>query len=108
VFDFETDGGEADMPTGGDPEPKPEPEAQVQGEPEPVVDDFEDLGPATDERPYKGDSDDQPAVDVRPADTDEEDLLAAAPDFVDEKAEEDEDLWFEKGPPKGFDFEDEK
>ena len=39
--------------------------------------------------------------------TDEEDLLSESPDFVEEE-NEDEDLWFEKGPPKDFDFEDEK
>ena len=34
-----------------------------------------------------------------------EDLLAESPDFAET---DEEDLWFEKGPPKDFDFEDEK
>ena len=36
-----------------------------------------------------------------------DDLLAEQPDFAEDGTDE-EDLWFEKGPPKDFDFEDEK
>ena len=117
MFDFESDAGEADMPI---------------GEAAPAdSDEFEDLGPPTDEGPVAeapaevevdqvdegrdedddfadDDSGDHPATEVRPADTDEEDLLAGSPDFIDEEAEEDEDLWFEKSPPKDFDFEEDK
>ena len=43
-----------------------------------------------------------------PAETGEEDLLAEQPDFADDPATDEEDLWFEKGPPKDFDFEDDR
>ena len=36
---------------------------------------------------------------------DEDDLLSESPEFLDKDT--DEGLWFEKGPPKDFDFEDE-
>jgi hypothetical protein len=38
--------------------------------------------------------------------TGEEDLLGETPDFL-QDAPEGEDLWFEQGPPKDFDFDDE-
>ncbi len=38
------------------------------------------------------------------AEAEGDDILAGSPDFVEEG--EDEDLWFEKGPPKDFDFEE--
>jgi hypothetical protein len=47
-------------------------------------------------------------TEVRPADPDDEeedDLLSESPEFLDKDT--DEGLWFEKGPPKDFDFEDE-
>ena len=78
-------------------------------------DDFDDLGPA-EEGDY---AEDEPATTSgatrtrrgsrpRPGgQTGEEDLLAEQPEFVDEATDE-EDLWFEKGPPKDFDFEDER
>jgi len=37
----------------------------------------------------------------------EDDLLTGKPEFVDEE-EDEEGLWFEKGPPQDFDFEDEE
>ena len=88
-------------------------------------DEFDELGPPTDERSARAPaaeepadeasrlweeegSDEFPATEVRPApETGEEDLLAESPDFIEESTDE-EDLWFEKGPPKDFDFEDEK
>ncbi len=119
------------------------------------ADDFEDLGPVSDEA-YPEDEAyvEEPGTEAQPAppDTDEgfaetapeegyadpgteesfappapepsapdaptpdapgpgeegEDLLADSPEFVDEGGDEDEqDLWFEKGPPQDFDFEDE-
>jgi hypothetical protein len=39
-----------------------------------------------------------------PDDEDEDDVLSESPDFLDQDT--DESLWFEKGPPKDFDFED--
>jgi hypothetical protein len=39
--------------------------------------------------------------------TDEEDVLEETPEFLREKPE-DEELWFEQGEPKDFDFEDEE
>ncbi|MDP9227884.1 MAG: hypothetical protein M3M99_02390 [Actinomycetota bacterium] len=36
------------------------------------------------------------------------DLLSESPEFMEGAEEEEEDLWFEKGPPKDFDFEDER
>jgi hypothetical protein len=42
-----------------------------------------------------------------PADDEaDEDLLEETPDFLEEKEGEDEDLWFERRPPKDFDFDD--
>ena len=41
-------------------------------------------------------------------DDENEDLLASSPEFAEEKDSEEEDLWFEKGPPQDFDFEDER
>jgi hypothetical protein len=121
VFDFEADVGDAGVTAGDEVEPAAEPEGPS--------DDFEELGPPTDERPFEPDaepagdaepardpepvwedegSDEFPATEVRPApETGEEDLLAESPDFVEESTDE-EDLWFEKGPPKDFDFEDER
>ena len=54
------------------------------------------------------DDDEGNETEVRPADPkkeEEDDLLSESPEFVDEDT--DEGLWFEKGPPKDFDFEDE-
>lgn len=50
-------------------------------------------------------------TEVRPADAeededDEDDLLSESPEFLDKDT--DEGLWFEKGPPEDFDFEDEE
>jgi hypothetical protein len=62
------------------------------------------------------DDTDNPPLPVQPAerapaeDVDEEegggDLLEGTPDFLQEQPEGD-DLWFEQGPPKDFDFDDE-
>ena len=47
-----------------------------------------------------------PAVqDPADPDSDDEDLLEETPDFLQE-APEGEDLWFEQGPPRDFDFDD--
>jgi len=65
--------------------------------------------------PYVEDDTDNPPLPVqprRPAGEDEEgeaeggeDLLEETPDFLQEQPEG-EDLWFEQGPPKDFDFDD--
>jgi hypothetical protein len=48
-----------------------------------------------------------PVTDEHDAEDDEgEDILAGSPEFVEDG--EDEDLWFEKGPPKDFDFEEDE
>jgi hypothetical protein len=54
------------------------------------------------------DDDDGYPPEGRPADPDDEDeddVLSESPEFLDQDT--DESLWFEKGPPKDFDFEDE-
>jgi hypothetical protein len=96
LYDFETD----DEPLASEP-PTVEPR-----------DEFEALGPAEEEAPYRDEEEpfaeeppsgteaaldmepplDEPGTEVRPATADEED-------------DTDEGLWFEKGPPKDFDFD---
>ena len=51
-------------------------------------------------------ADETPAEDADDED-DEEDVLADTPDFL-RDAPEDDELWFEQGEPKDFDFEEEK
>lgn len=60
--------------------------------------------PTTDSHP-----DSEPAEESIPAPADDEadeDLLEETPDFLEDKEGEDEDLWFERRPPKDFDFDD--
>ena len=113
VFDFESDPGEPDMPL---PSAPAEPDVEAEAPPAEPSDEFDELGPPTDEQSYAAPedqfdddvSDEHPATEVRPADTsEEEDLLSGSPDFI-EESDDDEDLWFEKGPPKDFDFEDDE
>jgi hypothetical protein len=47
-----------------------------------------------------------PATGEEPED-DAEDVLEEKPDFLEEPPEGEDDLWFEKKPPKDFDFDDE-
>ena len=47
----------------------------------------------------------EPAAEP-PAEGDSEDVLEEKPDFLEETPEGEDDLWFEKKPPKDFDFED--
>jgi hypothetical protein len=83
-------------------------------------DDFDALGPAEEEGPYLEEEQpypdepspgagaplDEPGTEVRPAIDDESDEFGALdPQEADGENEED-DLWFEKGPPKDFDFDD--
>jgi hypothetical protein len=74
--------------------------------------------PATEAQPSPFEEDDtdnpplpvQPAAPARDEEDDEgeggEDLLEGTPDFLQEQPDGD-DLWFEQGPPKDFDFDDE-
>jgi hypothetical protein len=101
LYDFETD--EEPVEPGGGPPPMAEPE-----------DEFEALGPAEEEAPYvEGEEPhaEEPGTVVRPADTDEEEAYQAPPlergETYEEESEGD-DLWFEKGPPQDFDFEDDE
>jgi len=91
-------------------------------------DDFEALGPAEEEAPYLDEEEpyaeeppsgteppagaeppaEEPKTEVRPALEDEEAYEggAADPEEAWEEEEAEEGLWFEKGPPKDFDFDD--
>jgi hypothetical protein len=91
-----------------------------------VDDDFEALGPAEEEAPYLdeeepypdetassvepgGESgDEEPRTEVRPAPEEEEpyDEGKSFEESFEEEEEREDDLWFEKGPPKDFDFDD--
>jgi hypothetical protein len=108
LYDFATDEGALDAGAEDAVSPPPGPD-----------DEFEDLGPVTDEAelvdaPVSDDeefdvaepapADDEPPAQPAPQGAD--DLLAESPEFIDEEGE-DEDLWFEQGPPKDFDFEEE-
>ena len=86
-------------------------------------DDFEALGPAEEEAPYLEEEEpyaeepvsgtepppEEPGTEVGPALEDEEVYEGGAPDpeeTYEEEEEGEEGLWFEKGPPKDFDFDD--
>ena len=85
-------------------------------------DDFEALGPAEEEAPYLEEEEpyaeepvsgtepppEEPGTEVRPALEDEEVYEGGGPDPEEsyEEEEGEEGLWFEKGPPKDFDFDD--
>ena len=111
LYDFETD--EESVTPSSEPPPD-------------TGDDFEALGPAEEEAPYLEEEEpyaeepgfateaprdepplDEPSTEVRPSLEDEE--ASAAPpagEPYEEGEDDDEDLWFEKGPPKDFDFDD--
>ena len=104
LYDFETD------------------EDPLVSEPAPADDDFEALGPAEEEAPYLEEEEpyaeepvsgtepppEEPGTEVRPALEDEEVYEGGGPDPEEsyEEEEGEEGLWFEKGPPKDFDFDD--
>jgi hypothetical protein len=102
LYDFETDPGLVEE-EGAGPATAPPPAEES--------DDFEALGPV-DEAEKTGDDlysdeEEEYRTEVRPADPDDEeedDLLSESPEFLEQDT--DEGLWFEKGPPKDFDFED--
>ena len=91
-----------------------------------IEDDFEALGPAEEESPYLDEEEpypeepasgvesaregtaEEPGTEVRPAVEDEEPREGRSPDTEEHFEEDDseEGLWFEKGPPKDFDFDD--
>ena len=94
VFDFETDEDESFAPAPSDTD-----------------DDFEALGPAEEEAPYLEEEEpyadaEEPGTAVRPALEDEETYEGSSPDPEEGYEEGDEGLWFEKGPPKDFDFDE--
>jgi hypothetical protein len=64
-------------------------------------DDFEALGPAEGEAPYP---EEEPPAGTEPAA--EEAFEGGSPQRGETFEEEGDDLWFEKGPPQDFDFED--
>ena len=116
MFDFETDAGEADMPIGGDADAQPDPEEIEAGvepalrpRPSPPRTSSRTSGPRPTSAPTRRASPttSRPST-YGPRTPTRRTCSPASPDFIDEEAEEDEDLWFEKGPPKDFDFEDEK
>jgi hypothetical protein len=94
LYDFETDEDSVPPPSGRSA----------------VEDDFEALGPAEEEAPYLDEEEPYPEEEstaVRPAVEDEEDEDTSPKRkrrFEQEEGEE--GLWFEKGPPKDFDFDD--
>jgi hypothetical protein len=122
LYDFETDEGSLDFESSGPPSGAPlrAPAADQDEE-----DEFSGLGPREeapppapaddddfDDEPYTAEEEQPaPSGSVAPATGEEqaveeaEDLLAESPDFIEEESEE-EDLWFEKGPPQDFDFDD--
>ena len=89
------------------PEATPEPEIveRAPEDAEPVRQDAQTAAPPPVEEPA---SEEQPAAEPAPASEGEgedgEDLLEETPDFLQET--EGEDLWFEQGPPRDFDFDD--
>ncbi|MCE3267032.1 MAG: hypothetical protein K0S15_1741 [Solirubrobacterales bacterium] len=113
LFDFEAEAG-LDPPEDQPQATAPAPAPPAPRAPEEDEDDYAAFeGGETGERGYvTGDDaddhiDDDPFTDEAPAvprEDEGEDLLAGSPEFA--EAEDDEDLWFEKGPPKNFDFED--
>ena len=91
-----------------------------------IEDDFEALGPAEEESPYLDEEEpyseepasgveparegtaEEPGTEIRPAVEDEEPREGRSSDTEEHFEEDDseEGLWFEKGPPKDFDFDD--
>jgi len=102
LYDFETDEGPLSTSDGG------------------TDDDFEALGPAEEEAPYLEEEEpyaeespsgsELPPTDtdtaVRPALEDEEAYEGGGLDPEEGYEEAEDDLWFEKGPPKDFDFDE--
>jgi len=98
-------------------------ESSVSSAAPPPEDDFEALGPAEEEAPYLEEEEpyaeepvsgsdtpvEEPGTEVRPALEDKEAYEGGADDpeeSWEEEEESEEGLWFEKGPPKDFDFDD--
>jgi len=104
LYDFESD----EEPLAGGPSEEP-------------PDEFEALGPADEEAPHADEGEpyaeepasgaeaplDEPGTEVRPAleDTETYEGGGRDPEEAYEEDEGDEGLWFEKGPPKDFDFD---
>jgi hypothetical protein len=98
LYDFETD--EDSVASSDEPLPEPPPEPG---------DEFEALGPAEESEPYIEEEEpyaDEPAsgTEPPPGEPFDEPSTEVRPSLEDE--DDEEDLWFEKGPPKDFDFDD--
>jgi hypothetical protein len=90
VFDFETD---------------EDPVAPAEPAPGGESDDFEALGPAEEEAPYLEEEEpyaDEPASGTEGS-PDDPSMASGRQTYEEEEAE---DLWFEKGPPQDFDFDE--
>jgi hypothetical protein len=81
----------AEEPPAEEPQPEPEPPAD---EPAPP--------PAEPPEPSEASAEDAPA-EAEPAEGEEEDVLEETPEFLRDNPDDDE-LWFEQGQPKDFDF----
>ena len=74
------------------------------GEPAPAVDDdFDALGPAEEEAPYLEEEEPFAEEPASGTESDSPSMGSGRQTFEEEEAE---DLWFEKGPPQDFDFEE--
>ncbi len=76
------------------PEPEPEPDPEPDPEPSPPA-------PA---EPLTGEDEELEEAGEEPSDSEDEDVLADTPEFLRDQPEDDE-LWFEQGAPKDFDFD---
>jgi hypothetical protein len=92
LYDFETDEDSVPPPPGSSE----------------VDDDFEALGPAEEEAPYLDEEEPYPEEPAAGIETGQEEPQTEVRPAVEDEEEGEEDLWFEKGPPKDFDFDDDK
>ncbi|CAN5189901.1 hypothetical protein BH24ACT23_BH24ACT23_12850 [soil metagenome] len=111
--ELDDDGAEASEDRSWDDEPATgeeelddeDPESPHEREPEPPSDELPAASAPADLTPAEGlepISEEQPAEDAEPV-TGEEDVLEETPEFLRENPDDDE-LWFEQGSPKDFDF----
>ncbi len=84
---------EPESPPAEEPAPDPEDEAV------PAIDEQEE--PPSEEEPHPDQEGDEDEGDE--GDEEDEDVLADTPEFL-KDAPEDDELWFEQGKPKDFDF----
>jgi hypothetical protein len=81
--------------------PEEEPAPDPEGEAVPAVD--EQDHPPSEEEPHLDQEADKDEADEDEGDEEDEDVLADTPEFL-KDAPEDDELWFEQGEPKDFDF----